>query len=116
MTLSRFDHREVVQACLVGAVVHAAWQQSPDPERSSPALEALWDSLQQARGLGCREELSRVSPPAVRAARVRDLTRWNDHPDRTREDVLELLDGAVDRLAHPRNPTLPSTPAKPPAA
>jgi hypothetical protein len=112
MTPIRLDHREVVRACLVGAVVQAAWQQSRDSERSGPALDALWDGLQQARGFGGPEGLSRMSSPAVRAARVRDLTRWNDCPDRTREDVLELLDGTVRRLAQPQTPPGPSTPAK----
>jgi len=30
-------------------------------------------------------------------ARVRDLTRWNDQPGRTREEVLGLVDLAVSR-------------------
>ena len=103
-SLTRLDHREVEQACLVGAVVHSAWQQSPDPERCRPALDALWQTLQESRGLGGTDELGRVSSPAVRAARVRDLTRWNDRPDRTREDVLQLLEGTIARLAKPAGP------------
>jgi hypothetical protein len=28
---------------------------------------------------------------------VRDLTRWNDHPGRTRAEVLDLIELAVSR-------------------
>ena len=35
--------------------------------------------------------------PAARAARVRDLAQWNDEPQRTRQEVLELIDRAVSR-------------------
>jgi hypothetical protein len=101
----------VVQACLVGAVVHAAWLQSPDPERCRPALDALWQTLQESVGLGGPDDISRVSSPAVRAARVRDLTRWNDRPERTRDDVLRLLDGAMAQVAEPRTP--PAVTARP---
>jgi len=36
---------------------------------------------------------------SARAARVRELARWNDEPGRTREDVLALLDTAISRMA-----------------
>ena len=39
----------------------------------------------------------RAAAPAVRAARVRDLTRWNDRPGRTRDEVLALIDLASSR-------------------
>jgi hypothetical protein len=37
----------------------------------------------------------------VRAARVRDLTTWNDRNYRSREDVLGLVDRAIARIATP---------------
>jgi hypothetical protein len=88
---------DVAGACLVGAVVHATWTHRPgvDATAAAPALDMLWDSLQEVRGV------TTASPVAasrdVRAARVRDLTRWNDRPGRSRDEVLELLDVAVSR-------------------
>ena len=35
--------------------------------------------------------------PQVRAARMRELVRWNDDVGRTRDDVLALLDRAISR-------------------
>jgi hypothetical protein len=88
---------DVAGACLVGAVVHATWTRRPgvDATAAAPALDTLWSSLQEVRGVS-------GTPPVavsrdVRAARVRDLTRWNDRPGRSRDEVLELLDVAVSR-------------------
>ena len=88
---------DVAGACLVGAVVHATWTHRPgvDATAAAPALDMLWGSLQEIRGV------TSPAPAAVsrdvRAARVRDLTRWNDRPGRSRDEVLELLDVAVSR-------------------
>jgi hypothetical protein len=57
----------------------------------------LWDALQELRGTHLPGVAGRAAPPAVRAARVRDLTRWNDHPGRSRAEVLRLLDVASSR-------------------
>ena len=89
----RVDHSRVVSACLVGAVMHAAWQQSRRPERAYPAVDALWNTLFETG-----REVGPLCPPLVRAARVRDLTTWNDANHRTRQDVLRLLDEATDRV------------------
>jgi len=35
---------------------------------------------------------------------VQDLTRWNDAPERTLDEVLELLDAAIGRLAEVLSP------------
>jgi hypothetical protein len=35
----------------------------------------------------------------VRAARVRDLTTWNDRHHRTRDEVLDLLERTTARIA-----------------
>ena len=102
-SIGRFDPTEVVQACLVGAVVQAAWQQSPDPERSHPAVDQLWFTLQEERGFGGPLATDRICSPAVRQARVRDLARWNDRPGRTREDVLRLLDDTMARMTRAKD-------------
>jgi hypothetical protein len=94
---SRLDHSQVVEACLVGAVVLGAWQQSPRPERAYPAIDALWHTLFDPSGPGA-DPVGPLSPPMVRAARVRDLTTWNDRDHRTRDDVVALLDRASERL------------------
>jgi hypothetical protein len=95
----RLDRTRVVEACLVGAVVHAAWQQSPRPEHAYPAVDALWHTLLGGSGTTGGDPVGPVCSPPVRVARVRDLTTWNDRPYRTKGDVLELLDRAVARVA-----------------
>lgn len=98
-------------ACLVGAVVHAARRHYPGAHQidAAPALDALWDAWQDSRGLAGTDCFGRAAAPEVRAARVRDLTRWNDQPHRTRAEVLDLLDVAVSRAmthaAHLERPT-----------
>jgi hypothetical protein len=88
---------DVAGACLVGAVVHATWTHRPgvDATAAAPALDMLWDSLQEVRGVASASPVA--ASRDVRAARVRDLTRWNDRPGRSRDEVLELLDVAVSR-------------------
>jgi hypothetical protein len=91
---------DVTAACLVGAVVHAAGQRhsTTDPLAAAPALDVLWDAWQESRGQGDGPGVAgRAAPREVRMARVRDLTRWNDQPGRTRDDVLGLLDVATSR-------------------
>jgi hypothetical protein len=95
---SRLDRTQVVEACLVGAVMHAAWQQSPEPEHAYPALDALWRTLLGGDAGGGGPVGPLCSPP-VRVARVRDLTTWNDHRYRTQDEVLRLLDRTVARIA-----------------
>jgi hypothetical protein len=96
---TRLDHTLVVQACLVGAVFHAAWQQSSEREHAYPAIDALWYTLQEGDATVGSEPLNRVSSPRVRAARIRDLTIWNDRRDRTKDHVLHLLDRTAARVA-----------------
>jgi hypothetical protein len=90
----RVDRRNVVSACLVGAVMHGGWLLSPRAEYAYPAIDALWHTL-----FDTGTEVGPVASPLVRAARVRDLTTWNDRNYRTREDVLRLVDLATARLA-----------------
>jgi hypothetical protein len=96
---SRLDHARVVQACLVGAVMHAAWQQSPRPEHAYPAIDALWYMLLGGGDVAGAEPVGPLCSPPVRVARVRDLTTWNDRRYRTKEDVLDLLDRTVAGIA-----------------
>ena len=90
---------DVAAACLVGAVVHTVRRRgaTDDLTAAGPALDLLWDAWNDSRGLGGPGVAGLAAPPAVRTARVRDLTRWNDQPGRTRADVLGLLDVAADR-------------------
>ena len=97
------DHSQVVQTCLVGAVLHAAWQQSSRPEHAYPAIDALWQALYgtgdpAGGGPAGGDPVGPVCPPPVRMARVRDLTAWNDARDRTKDDVLRLLDRTTGRI------------------
>jgi len=101
----RLDHTQVVQACLVGAVMHAAWQQSARPEHAYPAIDALWHTLLDGGDTAGADPVGPLSSPPVRLARVHDLTTWNDRPHRTEEEVLQLLDRTAARIAGTDNRT-----------
>ena len=90
---------DLVAACLVGAVLQAAQQGGAreDLVRAGPAVDYLWDAWQESRGLGGPGVAGRAAPRDLRLARVRDLTRWNDRPGRTQQEVLSLLDLATSR-------------------
>jgi hypothetical protein len=100
----------VVRSCLVGAVLEAARWHGREHETAGPAIDALWDALWRAEGRGPQLDVASPSPSA-RRLRVRELTRWNDHPDRTRDHVLGLLDLAIGEVEQ----SLP-VPASPSAA
>jgi hypothetical protein len=104
-SLTRLDHTRVVEACLVGAVMHAAWQQSPHPEYANPAIDALWRTLYEPDASASTEPVGPASSPPVRAARVRDLTTWNDRRKRTKQEVLQLIERSAARIADARNIT-----------
>ena len=85
------DH-PVTGACLVGSVVQAGG--GPEAVRSQPvqrALDLVWHSLREDAG----ERVRRRPEPPVRLMHVLDLTHWNDDPDRTRGEVVELLRSSV---------------------
>lgn len=84
---------EVVGACLVGAVSHAASGVDRRDRRADAALavDTVWAAL-----VGAAPPAD-LGHPAERAARVRELARWNDEPQRSRADVLDLLDRALAR-------------------
>jgi hypothetical protein len=79
------------EACLVGAVVHAAG--GPEVafgQLAQRTLDLLWHTLYH----GPDRPVGGCPPPGIRAARVVDLARWNDRRERTRSDVLALLSAA----------------------
>jgi hypothetical protein len=80
--------REVVGACLVGAIVEAGGGLSR--VRTQPvqrALDVAWHTLFEAA-----PRSNHWTPaPEVRRERVRDLTRWNDYPRRTAAQAEALL-------------------------
>jgi hypothetical protein len=80
--------RAVVGACLVGAIVEAGG--GLPNVRTQPvqrALDLTWHTLFQT----APRSNHRTPAPGVRAERVRDLTRWNDHPRRTAPQTEALL-------------------------
>ena len=86
--------RHPTGACLVGAIVQAGG--GLPAARTGPvhrALDLTWQALFRVT-----EPVGYCPAPAVRTARVRDLTRWNDRPLRTAQDVTALL-GVADRVA-----------------
>ena len=94
LLLSRTD---VVGACLVGAVAHAS-AQLPRAVRRAPAalaVDTLWAALAERDGRP--PAAGDHAHPAARAARVRELARWNDESPRSRADVLDVIDRAVSR-------------------
>jgi hypothetical protein len=85
------DRYDVSGACLVGGIVHAAGGRGAvHSQLVQRTLDLTWHALHEDQ----RQPVRWCPPPAVRAAHVRDLTRWNDHPRRTRGDVLALLRAA----------------------
>lgn len=84
--------RPVSGACLVGGIVFAAGGPSAATSQLvQRTLDLLWHTLYE----GPRQPVRWCPSPAVRAAHVRDLTRWNDHPERTLGQVAGLLHSTV---------------------
>jgi hypothetical protein len=92
--LHEITGRQLTGACLVGAIVQAGG--GLPAARTGPvhrALDLTWQALFSAA-----DPVGYCPSPALRTARVRDLTRWNDRPSRTVGEVTALLD-AADRVA-----------------
>lgn len=93
--LRQLAGRPLTGACVVGAIVQAGG--GPKAAHTQPvhrALDLTWHAL-----LGAESYPVGYCPaPALRVARTRDLTVWNDQPRRRAEDVTALL-GAADRMA-----------------
>jgi hypothetical protein len=90
--IHRVSDQPVSGACLVGSIVHAAGGPlTVHSQLVQRTLDLTWHALYE----GEREPVRWCPSPAVRAAHVRDLTRWNDHPQRTSGQVAALLLAAV---------------------
>jgi hypothetical protein len=80
------------EACLVGAVVHAAGgPAAATGQLAQRTLDLVWHALYR----GPDRPVGGCPPPGVRAGRVVDLARWNDRRGRTRPEVLALLSTAA---------------------
>jgi hypothetical protein len=95
-SLTPRSYGAVVAACLVGALVEAGRWHSPERGTAGPAVDAVWRTLMETEGRRVPDR--RVPSPLARGLQARDLTRWNDHPDRTREDVVRLLDVTIRQV------------------
>ena len=83
--------RSVTGACLVGGVVQAAG--GPATVRSQlvqRTLDLTWHALREDPSQPVRW----CPGPRVRTMHVLELTHWNDAAERTRTDVLNLLQAA----------------------
>lgn len=86
--------RPVTAACLVGAVMHTAGRPAhPYAQPMHRALELCWHVLYH----GDHEPVRWCPAPRTRLDHVRDLTLWNDHPDRAASDVTGLVATARHR-------------------
>ena len=74
--------------CLVGALLRAGTD-------AGRAVDAVYDALWSSRGQPDPPGLAPVPSPAVRQARVRTLTQWNDQTGRTQAEVLAVVDQAI---------------------
>jgi hypothetical protein len=85
--------RPVTGACLVGAVVQAAG--GPATVRSQlvqRTLDLTWHALRE----DVTQPVRWCPGPRVRMMHVLELTFWNDATERTRADVLDLLQAAQE--------------------
>jgi hypothetical protein len=97
-SLTRRGFGEIVQSCVVGAVVESARWHTAEKGIAGPAIDALWHELGELSGH--RPPADPWPPtPGLRRREVGELTTWNDTPGRTRAEVLRLLDAAITRLA-----------------
>ena len=86
--VDRLAGRPVVGACLVGAIVQAGGGLSNVRSQAvQRAVDLTWHTL---HGIQLREN-HWTAAPEIRMDRVRDLTRWNDHPTRTAPQAEALL-------------------------
>ena len=86
--LRRSVDRPVSGACLVGAVVHAGGGPAMvRSQRIQRTLDVVWHALREDP-----DEPVRWCPgPSRRMMHVLDLTSWNDSPERTQDEVVDLL-------------------------
>ena len=85
--------RPVSGVCLVGGIVSAGGGPAAvGSQLVQRTLDLTWHALHENPSAPVRW----CPSPPVRAAHVRDLTRWNDRPRRTSAQVVDLLRAAVD--------------------
>jgi hypothetical protein len=87
-----------VRACVVAAVAMAVRARDPRADLAvdtGPALAYVWDAV---HGDGRTRAAGRSAPRQVRIARMRELARWNDRPERTRDEVVAALDRAAAQV------------------
>jgi hypothetical protein len=90
--IHRAAERPLSGACLVGGIVHAGGGlEAVHTQLVQRTLDLTWHTLHES----AHRPVRWCPSPAVRAAHVRDLTRWNDHPQRTQQEVAGLLRSAV---------------------
>ena len=103
------DTHPVTGACLVGAVVHAAG--GPATARSQlvqRTLDLTWHTLREDP-----ERPIRWCPgPRTRMVHVLDLTRWNDAPTRSQDQVVDLLLAAKQSAGAQRDQCLLEQPTR----
>jgi hypothetical protein len=119
------DQDHVDGVCLVGALVRAGARRNSGTSGTSEnastgrAVDAVYDALWASRGQPALTP-QLVPSPQVRLARVRMLTRWNDHPGRTKAEVMTVIDRTISAtiltlMATPPETATPET-ATPEAA
>ena len=90
--IHRAEDRDVTGVCLVGGIVQSGG--GPAAARTQlvqRTLDLTWHALHD----DVRRPVRWCPPPDVRVAHVRDLTQWNDAPQRTSRQVSGLLEGAI---------------------
>ena len=86
--VNRMAGRPVVGACLVGGIVEAGGGLSNVRSQAvQRAVDLTWHTLHEIQVPANHW----TSAPEVRMHQVRDLTRWNDHPNRTAPQAEALL-------------------------
>lgn len=94
LNLHELDGHPIREVCLVGAIVQAAGgiaRAGTQPVHR--AIDLGWATLYNQPLCTSNHTPS----PPVRLAHIHDLTRWNDSPGRTPDDVVGLLSAASGR-------------------
>ena len=76
-SLTRRGFGEIVQSCLVGAVVESARWHTAEKGAAGPAIDTLWQELGELSG-GRPPVDPRTPTPVLRSRQVGELTTWND--------------------------------------
>lgn len=91
-TMDVVESQPISGACLVGAIVQAGGGPAAvHTQLVQRTLDLSWHTLYEEQHRPVRW----CPAPAVRMAHVRDLTRWNDSPQRTAAQVTGFLHAAI---------------------